>query len=91
MRLNCSAAGDPQPIISWRKHGDQLPVGQSQQINQALVITKLQQSDAGSYICTATSASVFDVEVLTTLEIQKVANSQDGGFLLQETLPYRFL
>ena len=50
VRLNCSATGDPQPIISWRKQGGQLPVGRSQQINGALVITNLQQSDAGSYI-----------------------------------------
>ena len=39
VRLNCSATGDPQPIISWRKQGGQLPVGRSQQINRALVIT----------------------------------------------------
>ena len=68
--LNCSATGDPQPIISWRKHGGQLPVGRSQQINGALVITNLRQSDGGNYICTATSAGVFNVEAVTTLEIQ---------------------
>ena len=68
--LNCSATGDPQPIISWRKQGGQLPVGRGQQINGALVITNLQQSDAGNYICTATSAGVFNVEAVTTLEIQ---------------------
>ena len=73
VRLNCSATRDPQPIISWRKQGGQLPVGRSQQINGALVITNLQQSDAGNYICTATSASVFDVEAVTALEIQKGA------------------
>ena len=78
VRLNCSAAGDPQPVISWRKHGDQRPVGRSQQINGALVITNLQQSDAGNYICTATSTSVFDVEAVTTLEIQK------GGMIILE-------
>ena len=68
--LNCSATGDPQPIISWRKHGGQLPVGRSQQINGALVITNLHQSDGGNFICTATSAGVFNVEAVTTLEIQ---------------------
>ncbi|XP_044164997.1 hemicentin-2-like isoform X2 [Acropora millepora] len=71
VRLNCSATGEPQPTISWRKQGGQLPVGRSRQINGALVITNLQQSDAGNYICTATSAGVFNVEAVTALEIQK--------------------
>ena len=79
LRLNCSATGDPQPIISWRKQGGQLLVGRSQQINGVLIITNLQQSDAGNYICTATSISVFrDVETVSTLEIQK------GGMVILE-------
>ncbi|XP_067017562.1 roundabout homolog 3-like isoform X2 [Acropora muricata] len=78
VRLNCSATGDPQPIISWRKQGGQLPVGRSQQINGALVITNLQQSDAGNYICTATSASVFDVEAVTFLEMKRAALSSSS-------------
>ena len=82
LRLNCSATGDPQPIISWRKQGGQLPVGRSRQINGTLVITNLQQSDAGNYICTATSISVFrDVETVSALEIQK-GGMVDFGELL---------
>ena len=76
-RLNCSAAGDPQPTISWRKQGGQLPVGRSQQINGALVITNLQLSDAGNYICTAASAGVFIMEAVTAMEI----NDEKGGIL----------
>ena len=49
-----------------------------QQINGALVITNLQQSDAGNYTCTATSAGVFNVEAVTALEIQK------GGLVILE-------
>ena len=78
VRLNCSATGDPQPTISWRKQGGQLPVGRSQQINGALVITNLQESDAGNYICNATGASVFDVQAVTALEIKK------GGMVILE-------
>ena len=80
VRLNCSATGDPQPIVSWRKQGGQLPVGRSQQINGALVITNLQQSDAGSYICTAASASVFIRETVTSLQIM----TQKGGTMILE-------
>ena len=42
------------------------------------MITNLQQSDAGNYICTAKSASVFDLEAVTTLEI----NDKRGEILL---------
>ena len=31
--LNCSATGDPQRVISWKKQGCELPVGRSQQFN----------------------------------------------------------
>ena len=47
-------------------------------MNGTLVIRNFQQSDAGNFICTATSASVFDVEVVTALEIQK------GGLVILE-------
>ena len=36
------------------------------------MITNLQQSDAGNYICTATNISEFgDIETVSTLEIEK--------------------
>ena len=69
LTLNCSATGDPQPVISWRKQGGHLPVGRNQQINGALVIRDITKKDAGHYICTATSAGVFDVEALTHVEV----------------------
>ena len=74
-RSSCSATGDPQPIISWRKQGGQLPVGRSQQISGALIITNVRQSDAGNYICTAVSAGVFDVEAVTLLEVHEKGGS----------------
>ena len=68
LTLNCSATGDPQPVISWRKQGGHLPVGRNQQINGALVIRNIKRNDAGYYICTATSAGVFGEETLTHIQ-----------------------
>ena len=68
LTLNCGATGDPQPVISWKKQGSQLPVGRSQQINGALVIRNMAKSDTGNYICVATSAGVFDVETVAYVE-----------------------
>ena len=70
LTLNCSATGDPQPVISWKKQGGQLPVGRSQQISGALVVRDIKKVDAGNYICVATSAGVFDVEAGAYIEIQ---------------------
>ena len=69
LTLNCSATGDPRPVISWRKQGGHLPFGRNQQINGALVIKNIIKNDTGYYICTATSAGVFDVEALTHVEV----------------------
>ena len=52
--LDCSAAGSPQPTISWYK--DNLAVQLSTRVSQDggnLVITSLQTSDAGAYYCVA--------------------------------------
>ena len=71
LTLNCSAAGDLQPVIRWKKQGGQLPVGRSQQSNGDFVIRGLQESDEGNYICVATSAVVFDIEAVTSIEIRR--------------------
>ena len=78
VRLSCSATGDPKPTIRWRKQGGQLLVGRSQQINGAMVISNLQQSDAGNYIFTASRASVFNSEAVSALAI----NDKIGDILL---------
>ena len=68
--LNCSTTGDPQPVISWKKQGGQLPFGRSQQINGDLVIRDISRSDRGNYICMATNAGVFKAETGTYTEVK---------------------
>ena len=69
LTLNCSATGDPQPVISWKKQAAQLPLGRSQVMNGALLIRNIKRKDAGNYICVATSAGVFNVESVTNIEV----------------------
>ena len=69
LTLNCSATGDPEPIMNWKKQEAQLPVGRSQQINGGLFIRNVKKEDAGNYICAATSAGVFDVETVTAVDV----------------------
>ena len=71
MTLNCSAAGDPQPVIRWKRQGYQLPVGRSQQIDGTLVIRNVQKEDSGNYICVATSAGVFHRETVAMVEVRR--------------------
>ena len=70
LTLNCSATGDPRPVISWKRQGATLPVGRSHRTNDALVIRDLKEEDAGIYVCFATSAGVFDVETVSAVEVK---------------------
>ena len=70
LKLNCSATGDPRPVISWKKQGGQLPVGRSQQINGDLVIRDISRNDTGNFICMATNAGVFKAETGTYVEVK---------------------
>ena len=69
LTLNCSATGDPRPVISWKRQGAALPVGRSHRTSNALVLRDLREEDAGNYICVATSAGVFDVEAISDVEM----------------------
>ena len=71
LKLNCSAAGDPQPVTRWKKRGGQLPVGRSQQINGSLVIRGMTINDKGIYICVVVNAGVFNLETVTFTEVKK--------------------
>jgi len=70
LRLNCGATGDPQPVISWKKQGGQLPVGRTQQIDGELAIRDIAAKDEGNYICVATNAGVFDAETVTYIAVR---------------------
>ena len=68
LTLNCSATGDPQPVISWKRQGEELPVGRSHWTNEALYLRDFKEEDAGYFICVATSAGLFHVETVSTVE-----------------------
>ena len=70
LTLNCSATGDPRPVISWKRQGAALPVGRTHKTrDDALVLRDLKKEDAGNYICVATSAGVFHIEAITDVEV----------------------
>jgi len=80
--LNCSAIGDPRPVISWKRQGAALPVGRSHRANDALVLRDLKKEDSGNYICVATSAGVFDIEAIYYVEVL-LARGKDCSDLLK--------
>ena len=71
LTLKCSATGDPQPVISWKRQGAQLPVGRSHVSKEVLFINNVKLEDAGNYTCVATSAGVSSVEHRSRVEINK--------------------
>ena len=68
LTLKCSATGDPQPVISWKRQGATLPVGRSHRTNEALIIRHVREEDAGIYVCVATSAGVFHIETIIVVD-----------------------
>ena len=72
LTLNCSATGDPQPVISWKRQEASLPVGRSDRTEKALPIRDLREEDAGIYICVATSAGVFPIEAISSIDVELV-------------------
>ena len=70
LTLNCSATGDPRPVISWKRQGAALPVERSHRTKDALIIRDFRAGDAGIYICTATSAGVFNTETASDVEVR---------------------
>jgi len=78
LTLNCSATGDPPPVISWKRQGAILPVGRSQRKGETLILRDLRRQDAGIYICVATSAGVFDIEALSDVRVDEPRASGTG-------------
>lgn len=50
--LPCELAGDPKPIVTWRKESGRLPEGRSRKLlDNTLSIEEARQDDEGKYIC----------------------------------------
>ena len=69
LTLNCSATGDPQPVISWKRQGAALPEGRSHLTNKVLTIRDLRKEDSGNYMCSATSQGVFHIEAVSHVKV----------------------
>ncbi|KAL9967883.1 hypothetical protein ACROYT_G026187 [Oculina patagonica] len=79
LTLNCSATGDPQPVISWKRQGATLPVRRSHRTNEALIIRDVKEEDAGIYICVATSAGVSHSETISVVDTKRGTAKTDGS------------
>ena len=74
LTLNCSATGDPRPVISWKRQGAALPLGRSHGKEGALILRDLRRGDAGNYICVATSAGVSAIETISDVRLGQMAS-----------------
>ncbi|CAH3163905.1 unnamed protein product [Pocillopora meandrina] len=94
--FNCVVAGYPTPDVAWRKNGVELNVAEHARLrvssndgNHRLIISNVQQSDAGQYKCvannsldTVTSSSAtltvhFDPEVTIDGDKEKIVAKGD--------------
>ena len=69
LTLNCSATGDPQPVIKWKRLGEALPRGRNQRLHDSLIMKDVDKEDSGYYVCVATSAALFTATTASYVEI----------------------
>ena len=81
LSLNCSATGDPRPVISWKRQGAQLPVGRNRSLGDALIIRNLKKEDTRSYTCVATSADVAKAFAVSNVLVNLVTAHRGMWFL----------
>ena len=79
--LNCTAKGDPHPVISWRKENGLLPVVRYEVRDGSLIIRNVKKTDSGVLLCTATSAGVSYTK--TRLELTVDQHGKDCTALYQ--------
>ena len=78
--LNCTAKGDPQPVISWRKDNGVLPFGRYEVRDGSLIIRNVKKTDWGvfcvhCYECWCVLIHLKRRTVLTVGAFQKIALS----------------
>lgn len=70
LTIHCSATGDPQPVISWKRLGAQLPDGWNQWSNGSLTVRNVTHKDAGIYMCVATSGGVLENSAISKVHVK---------------------
>ncbi|XP_034954065.2 protein turtle homolog A isoform X1 [Zootoca vivipara] len=56
LTLTCSAAGNPQPVVTWKRDNQAIEGGDKVQVkNGTLVFASVERASAGAYTCHATS------------------------------------
>ena len=86
-KLECSATGDPTPVIAWKKDGgDDFPAARERRFqvmdeeSEIFFISNVKVADMGVYSCTATNAAgvISANATLTVLPITAVPQSAGG-------------
>ena len=55
VKINCSIKGDPQPVVTWRREGGQMPLGRLEKRDDSLIIRRVEMRDSGKYTCSGTN------------------------------------
>ena len=75
--FSCSVDGNPSPVVTWTKNGEELNVAANSRINvlsthnnHSLTITNVNRSDAGQYTCVASNSVSSSTSSAATLTVQ---------------------
>ena len=71
IKIDCSVKGVPQPVVTWRREGGQMPVASVQTRDGSLIMKNVAVKDSGTYVCSAkTHTSLKGVEATTRLVVK---------------------
>lgn len=83
--IRCHVSGEPRPVITWQKVGDELDRNKHKVLNNKLIIENMEMRDRGLYVCRADnkhgvaqgSAVVeIDVREIPSIEIHKSSSQK---------------
>ena len=73
--FSCNATGNPVPTISWTRNGSYIETSDNSRISFSankiqLIITNLNRTESGEYLCVANNSVGNDISNTATLDVQ---------------------
>ena len=71
--MTCIATGNPVPVLTWTRHGEQLTESRFQVSanGSSLIVSDVRDEDEGIYVCSAANLASTHTDIVTLAVIGK--------------------